>query len=407
MKQKTIQTQNWGLVSWFGGNEKGYERLINENADKFTNEAVFSLNPSQTGHTIPNDQDLQRASDAVNQSIADLVRNEDFLRIIEVDGTKIEGTKATALRTALNNLDGLLPSMVFPPPQVTKSEVKPAAAGLFAVVGAVVGMITIAGICRLALGTANEGIIVGAALGALAFTWGLMIVAKNEALQRSIITILGIATFAEGALLIGRRWFPPLGWMTNKTGGDASSLKRMLAYIGLIVLIWTTRCKDEFDTEHYAKVLRTRIHHQLHCILSIIAVLAQIIVKEETDSPREMEPDVRTLGKVAATARKFKKADSLQEAGDLLDILIQELRNGGYEIDKPNPALFENPTESAQPPVIKRPDILYWSEEMREKYETFGLVEEGDPVAIMDEPVIQNGSVVKKGQVKKSKRGAV
>jgi hypothetical protein len=42
-----------------------------------------------------------------------------------------------------------------------------------------------------------------------------------------------------------------------------------------------------------------------------------------------------------------------------------------------------------------------WKEEMRERFETFGIVRPGDEVEIVEQPVMKDGSVSKKGTVRK------
>lgn len=409
MQQKTEQKRqepDWSLVldcpDWFGDGEKKLRRLCDEKAAKFADDAIESLAASKTGHPIPNSEDLSRASNDINCNIADIVRSEEFLKLLQINGTE-----ATNIRLAL---DKLLPKMELPAPPVTKTEIKPVAAGLFAVFGAIIGMLLCAGICRLALGTATEGILVGASLGAFLFTWGLIHVAKSETLQKWITVTLGFLTLAEVATQVGRLWFPPLSWLSNKAGGNSGFFKRMLAYVALYILIQTTRCKDEFDADQYRNALHARIRQQLDFALAIIAVLGQIVfkaseIKSDTISVADAGTK-KTLVKIAEIVREFNRAADLQEIGDLLDVLVQELRNAGYELGKPNPKLFEKSDNEQKPANVSRPNVVCWTEDMREKYETFGLVEAGDSVAIMTEPLVQNGVVTQKGQVKKSKRGA-
>ncbi len=46
---------------------------------------------------------------------------------------------------------------------------------------------------------------------------------------------------------------------------------------------------------------------------------------------------------------------------------------------------------------------LRWSPALEQHYRPFGLIEEGDTVIVEDEPVIQNGSVLEKGRVRKQR----
>ena len=75
--------------------------------------------------------------------------------------------------------------------------------------------------------------------------------------------------------------------------------------------------------------------------------------------------------------------------------VVDAARDAGFE----GLALAESghkPDESA---------ALVWAESMRERYNVFGHVEEGESVRVEQEPVVRGGVVQEKGMVRKSRGG--
>ena len=69
-----------------------------------------------------------------------------------------------------------------------------------------------------------------------------------------------------------------------------------------------------------------------------------------------------------------------------LDALIQNQNGVAILPEKPEPVKQER----------RR---FIWSNEFKDQFDRIGLVDPGDEVIVLDEPLIQNGDVIKKGNV--------
>lgn len=99
-----------------------------------------------------------------------------------------------------------------------------------------------------------------------------------------------------------------------------------------------------------------------------------------------------TLGKLGAYVQALHRVpkDDLPLAAEEL---IQEARSLGYEgLD--GESAFTSPSGQTKQEIT-------WHEDLREKYETFAHIEDGDRVSIERDPVVLDGKVLEKGRVRK------
>ena len=101
------------------------------------------------------------------------------------------------------------------------------------------------------------------------------------------------------------------------------------------------------------------------------------------------------LGKLGAYVQALHRAP-LDDLALAAEELIQESRSIGYDG-------LEGESAFALPSGRTKQEIV-WHEDLREKYETFGHVEDGNRVSIERDPVILEAKVLEKGLVRKVRR---
>ena len=389
-------TPNWDFVvegpDWFGPQEQELRRLSLEAAEALAGNCMRSLAGAVKQRKIPSTEELRHAEQELNPEIGRLVVSDEWIGFLQpLDGK--------AVSTVAREIERLLPPFELPRPDAAKHEISPVAAGICGAVGAVLGMLAAAGICRFALGTQNEGMLFGAALGALILTWGMIFVASNKTIQNRIIGILGVASIMDAVFLFASGWWKPLSFIFG-IRAKTRLIRRIVIYVTLIIFVLMTRRKSEFDVDRYREAVRDKIRHHLDFALSIIAVLGQIVLRIDTNTVAAASSDGKTLHKIAVTARQFGQSKTVHDVGDVLGVLLQELRNGGYNIEKPDPSLFESRT--VPEPLDERPPSIVWNEDLSDRYDVFGFLENGELAVVMEEPLLRDGLIVTKGQVKKS-----
>jgi hypothetical protein len=298
---------------------------------------------------------------------------------------KVESLKLTFL--------SLAPSLRVPTP-VGAMEVRPRSMGYAAALGATLGLLAMLALSRVLTGTVDRldiGIVISAPLGAFAMVALAGWISGHKRLLRMLQAALGVATAAElWAAVAGAA--NPLGRLWRRIGGRHPRwglLRRLLTYVAIILLLeMVVRRPTFYRNEHEASV-RQAVEQWLDAAIRLqAAMFAQLAQTGGT------APD----GKLAALARQlYAIQDSSPEQLPVAAAeLIQQARNAGFEGLEGEPS-FLVPARPREP--------LAWKKEMAERYETFGHVEEGDPVRVEREAVVRHGQVLVRGLVRKARGG--
>jgi len=253
-------------------------------------------------------------------------------------------------------------------------ELRASSVALAALVGALVGMSIVTPLLRLALGLQNTvGMFLGAPLGAFGMVWLVRQVSRFPRLRKALQASLGAAVVVDTAVAVLRG------------KGFRGLVKRIFSYVATFFLLRHITPQPKYDRETHKEAAELAVEQWLNGAVTLLACLSASSVRPPTIKA-DPEEIIRGLAKHVYELQSCP-ADQLPLA---VSELIQEAQKLGFE------GLEPDASGSGSPPV--------WSPEMRDKYNTFGLIEEGDPVIIEREPVILSGKVLEKGLVRKFRR---
>lgn len=174
------------------------------------------------------------------------------------------------------------------------------------------------------------------------------------------------------------------------------TLVASLGAAGLILLVlWGSRTKwasrwlqgiSRYDRKSHESAVREAVAQWLEA-----AVCLQVAVgRLQRDRPiPNKEAALGRLGRYVQALYRASKDDLPLAAEEL----IQEARTFGFE-GLPDEPVFVRDSAPMKQEIV-------WREDLREKYETFGHIEDGDRVSVEREPVILDGKVLEKGRVRK------
>ncbi len=322
------------------------------------------------GGVLPGKDELAAARDAAQSALKRRVFSAAWLGAL-AGGEPPSPEKAAALELAFDRIG---PRLVVPPPEA-HSELTPSRVALAAALGAVAGLMILGPLARLLLDMRDAGLLIGAPLGAGLVVLGLWRVSESKWLQAFLVGTLAAATAAEvWAMVTPAGWFR---WLWDRLGGRYSGLGRILLYLGLIGLLLLVRRRTRYDRAGYERVVRAAVEQWLAAASVTLAVL----LPSDEHPPADPAARERLLSELLEKVQELPAVppESLPVAiGDL----IQGLRNRGL---------------SAETPAA----TFAWAEAMAQTYDTFGLVEPGDAVRVERPPVVLDGSVRRKGLVRR------
>ena len=253
-------------------------------------------------------------------------------------------------------------------------ELRASSVALAALVGALVGMLILTPLLRLALGLQNTvGMFLGAPLGAFGMVWLLRQVSRVPQVRKALQPLLAVAVVVDtGAAVFRGKGFWGL-------------VKRILAYVATIFLLRHITPQPKYDREAHKRAVELAVQQWLNGAVMLLACLSASSVGAVTIKA-DPEEIIRGL---ARQVYELQSCPPDQFPGAVSE-LIQKAQDLGFE------GLEPDASNSGRPQV--------WAAEMRDKYNTFGLIEEGDPVIIEREPIILRGEVLEKGLVRKFRR---
>ncbi len=260
---------------------------------------------------------------------------------------------------------------------------------LLAGIGAVLGVYTIEPLTRLLLGYCDVGLIIGGPVGAALAVATAGYLVENPAVRRKVMIALGVAASAWLAMELLAKT-PVVGlWqrMVGKKTGVMQKLRAAAAFLGVVFLLWLARPSRKTLCKQLEKSAEADILAWLRRHLDVMVLLA-VISRDGTGAASEGPgtPDVTQVPTqlVAALARLADQRAQSPDVSALVDEVVQEYEQAG----------FTTPESTECPTVYCR--------RLEQYYDAFGLVGEGDPIEVVESPVLGNdGSVVKRGTLKK------
>ncbi|HQU70915.1 MAG: hypothetical protein KDI06_16520 [Calditrichaeota bacterium] len=283
-----------------------------------------------------------------------------------------------------------------PPPQFTE-RISGLKLVLTTMAGALGGGLWLSGLFYLLLpdnGSINidgSGFILGATLGA-----GLMVLllwssAENKGMRRFLQAILGVASFGEIAMIVASAsGFGALWALLGQRIGKGF-LKRLLAYGAVWLLLRLGVKEPVFDRDAYRKTMGMMIRQWLdRARQALIQRLHKPATPEKAGPPAQ-----KSIGELGAGLHKLYRSTPA-ELADAAAELLSRANTLGLEGLTGKPVFLGGSSPA--------PQILKWGKELAERYDTIGIIEEGDPVFVESNPVIQDGKVIARGQVRKKRR---
>ena len=279
--------------------------------------------------------------------------------------------------------DTIVSSVTVPKP-AQLMELRAASVALTALLGAILGLMLLTPLTRLALGMRDIGIILGGPLGAFCMVLIVWRVSESGLRRKFLLYALGVAFVANISIAVIWRKLKN----KHKPKRVLGFLKLIVLFIPIILLIVFSKRKPVFDRLSHEQVVRSCIKSWLNIAIPLLVALYRFSMKPEHVSTDKEEASVPLAGHIYALHSATKK-----DLPAAVDELIQEAKNLGFEGLEGQPQFSPN--------IEKRENSLIWASDLTDKYEAFGDIREGDKVKIERKPVIWRGKVLKRGLVRK------
>jgi len=313
----------------------------------------------------PGPADIEAAKCAAEEALAKELLSRDWMLALK-DASK-QNVEWDASQTLCFNT--MRSKLRLPSPQI-RSELSAIHLGLAAVVGAVGGMLVLTPVMRLLLGMRDTGLFIGAPAGAFLLVFAVWHSARSKWVRWAL-------TFGSVAMIVSKVW----GMLKGKGifGGAWSAIRQIPPYAAAAFVLLLAKPRCMFDRRQHEELIREAIEQWLD---GAIITLLWITTNEEASAAADSESVFFALVQKIMALRRVS-TDQLSVARDEL---CDELLNHGFEM------------------ALESSNML-WCEEHQGKYDVFGHVEQGDKVVIEREPVVFQGTVCKKGLVRKLRGG--
>ncbi|MDR3110131.1 MAG: hypothetical protein LBU65_10680 [Planctomycetaceae bacterium] len=290
----------------------------------------------------------------------------------------------------VSHLNKLLPTFKLPNPMSINGDIPIATLAFIAAVGSFLGFIAGGSIVGYLGNTpAETGHLFGTLAGAFLAVAGALKIANNAKLRdfllKSVAGVAAVDTVWQIIKGILRPSFIP-AWLIG--GKRDSYWKRLLFYAGVFAILFLLKRSLAYDYNRFESDTRDAVEQYIRSVLPIIVVLMfQAKIKQEAGIKSENDKLVLACVPIIQRCR-------LQDQEDA-DEIVQEFEKFGFK--------FESlPTKQNGTGLPQRAELV-WSAELEKEYETFGYITYGKTVEVTKPPVIQNGEVVTKGEVKKKR----
>ncbi len=219
---------------------------------------------------------------------------------------------------------------------------------------------------------------------------------ENKKVRRYLTAALGVASAAEVAILFGKLSGIGAIWSAltaNLRGaGFFSAIKRVAVYVSIVFLLRFSVRQPVFNRVEYEKNLRVCFGLWLDHALTFLRQLGQLQRKMPAQTSDKLVKIPRSLGLYLHKLHRSSPEDLPAAASEM----IAAARTLGFEGLDGDPAFISGKSEE--------PEQFVWEKSLAEKFNTLGIIEEGDPVFVASPPVVQDGKVIEKGSVRKVRR---
>ncbi len=262
--------------------------------------------------------------------------------------------------------------------------------------GTLGGALLLSGAFRFFAGDPQTGFTLGSILGAGGMVLAMWYASENKKVRRYLTAALGVASAAEVAILFGKISGIGMVWSALsakfKTSGFLNGLKRIFIYISIILVLRLSVRKPVFNRIEYEKNLQICLSLWLDHALTFLKQLARQSEKQPQLSAGDQAQVPKKIGAYLLKLHQSSREDLPESAAEMLIAA----RNLGFDGLAGEPLFISGKFSNAQPFV--------WEKSLEEKFNTLGIIEEGDTVFVESQPVIQNGKVIEKGSVRKLRR---
>jgi len=359
---------------------RNWQKSIATISDKMGRDctAVFISHFNGNELSIPND--LEQAIVAVHEKASTLLISDEMLEVLP-NGPSDLSSKESLRASWLS----LMPKLSVP---VLNAELELFAWSLAVAgaLGSLLGMLLIGGLMHWALNMRDAGILFGCTIGAASAVYGAWYTARSRILRAALLTVIGTATIFE---LFAAFSSLGLGGLWRRLKGSGNLIYRLMIYCGIIVLLVFTRQEYRHDQDHFEKIAR--------CVIEQWVDYGMLLLFNLVATGQSEIIQCAVLYPSLARSIVDLHNSSVADLPLIAEVILQEARRLGLD------SLDGTPRFIDQHAVVTKRE-LYWENKLNQQYKCFGVIQEGDMVIVVEEPVMQNGIVVDLGEVRKVRK---
>ena len=312
-----------------------------------------------------------------------------------------------------------------------KMEVPAIAVGILAALGAIIGA-WVVGLFAWTGGMKQPGdmtTLLGATVGAGLFSWLIFWATANETVRKTLEYAVGTVAVVDAAATVASYFINFGSFFGAKKTIQGGFFKRLLLYAACWFVLHLMKRPVVFDRQDYKNKLEALYFERIQSIVLFLASCSSIsendrkVLNDEQNrwakKVEDQEADIKAqkLGNkyisiMYPCVRSLWNLD-IRQLEPQLRSLAQDFITLGFDLPKSErmhfaeqlDALIQKGTEvlpEKPKPVKQEPRRFIWNVEFKEQFNRIGLIDPGEEVVVLDEPVLQNGKVIKKGNVQSS-----
>jgi hypothetical protein len=335
----------------------------------------------------PSSVEFQVASSAARSKLIEVIESSRWIETI--CGESATSDQRGYLRLHLRKL--ITPPEI-PDLSYQQAEVRPIVLSAVTAIFTVIGL-NFGGVFSKLVGISGEaGLLFGSVVGAVIGVSSVMFLATHKKLRKILLAGLGITAVTDIALF----YFCGniLSWL--RRGSVLFFLKRFGSYCGLALLVLLSKHEKVFDRDNYRKEVEAIIAQWLRSVLAVFAVLTYKINSLEKNPFNKYAEDKDKLNTIVSIVKKLKNSDS-DDMEIIISELVQELESGGFDLG--GGIGVENFCNDNSNSETDQKNI--WDDSQNKLYNQIGIIRNGDNFQIVEEPIISNKIVEKKGLARK------
>ncbi|MBR0237688.1 MAG: hypothetical protein IJQ39_06340 [Thermoguttaceae bacterium] len=311
-----------------------------------------------------------------------------------------------------------------------KLEVPSVAVGILAALGAIIGA-WIVGLFAWTGGMKQPGDIttlVGAAAGAGLFSWLIFWATANETVRKTLEYAVGTVAAVDAAATVASYFISFGSFFGAKKTIQGGFLKRLALYAACWFVLHLMKRPVVFDRQDYKNKLEALYFERIQSIVLFLASCSSISENDRKDLNEEQERWAKKVDDLEARLKANKQSNNyigfmyprvrslwnldIRQLEPQLRSLAQDFISLGMDLPKSERMHFaeqldalikkQNGTDvlpEKPAPVKQERRRFIWSDEYKEQFDRIGLIDPGEEVVVLDEPVFQNDKVIKKGNV--------